>query len=270
VADREPIGANDRRTGDMTEPRPAQGVAHAGHDLFVIAAAADRDADAPTRAAADAQMRDCTECAAVFADLRAISTGLATMPRELAAPTDYRLTPERAASLRRGGLRRLLYGLRLGPSLRPLGTALATIGFAGLFVTVAMPAIFGGSSAAILSTVGSSVPAFAVQGGGGAAPTELRTNTDSRSGSIPPADQGAGSTGGPAAVAASAAPASSQYGAVVNPGTPQSTDTAGEAPELAQSAPLDPVAVAAWLSLGAFVVGLGLLGLARLGARART
>src|SRR5262249_38395692 len=134
----------------------------ASHDLFVIAAAADRDADRTARATADAQMRDCAECAALFADLQAISAGLTTLPRELPAPRDFRLSPERAASLRRRGGRAAFDGLFHSPSLRPFGNALATIGFAGLLLTVGLPAVLhvgGGSTAsapAILSGGGQS------------------------------------------------------------------------------------------------------------------
>ncbi|HEX8025776.1 MAG TPA: hypothetical protein VF484_06205 [Candidatus Limnocylindrales bacterium] len=266
----------------MTDPRPAQG-AHASHDLFVIAAAADRDADAATRAAADRQMRYCGECTALFADLHAILTGLATMPRELPAHRDFRLSPERAAQLRRGGLRRVLHGFRLGPSLRPMGTALATLGFAGLVLTVGLPMLtggFGASSGAapirVLSTVGSAVGTQSIPGAAEApGPTAANLGSgDGKSGSIAPANNGAGG-GAPAASAAAASSPGDQIAAQNSPptvtgdGVTRDTAQAGGPAEAAQPNPVDVGAIGAWLSLGALVVGLALLVFARFGARAR-
>ena len=281
MADREPIGGSGRRTGEMIDPRPAQGATHASHDLFVIAAAADREADAKARAAADEQMRECAECSALFADLRAISAGLASMPREVPVTRDFRLTPERAASLRRRGLRPFLGGFRLGPSLRPVGTALATLGFAGLLLTVGLPALMSGGVSTILSTVGSSVgPEF----GAGAAPAASQAGTGGKTGSVSPGDQSGAAAGPPSerpAAAASAMPAASGYDVALNGQASTSTDSAGGEPraaargpvELLQSLTENPpnlLTIAAWLSLGAVVVGLGLLLAAGFRGRARS
>jgi len=282
VADREPIGGTDRPNGDMTDPRPAQGAAHASHDPFVLAAAADRDADTMTRLAAEHQVRACEECASLFADLQALSAGLSGLPRELPAPRDFRLTPERAASLRRPGWRAALDGLFRNPSLRPFGTALATLGFAGLFLTVAMPAVIGG-----LGSAGSAPAALSTQGSPGSAPEAVPAASAAAAPGVgaggaagggkvvatPPADT---STGGSLGAAASGQPTVGRYG--YGGQTPLPTgdrfaangqrDAHGPGPAPATPA-IDPLAFIPWLSLGAFVVGLGLLLAARLGGRAR-
>ena len=140
---------------------------HASHDLHVLAAAADRQVDDTTRVAAATQVA-CPDCAALFADLRLISAGLADLPRELAVSRDFRITPERAARLRPAGWRGVLQGLLgSGPSVRPFASVLTTLGIAGLLLTVGLPGLFGGLSATsgaaggaqpeLLSTVGQSV-----------------------------------------------------------------------------------------------------------------
>src|SRR5207247_1590128 len=83
-------------------------------------------ADDATRAAARAQIATCEDCAALFADLRAISENLTALPRTLPVARDFRISPERAATLRPRGWRRLLGGFGRGPSLRPLASALTT------------------------------------------------------------------------------------------------------------------------------------------------
>jgi hypothetical protein len=117
---------------------------HATHDLDVLAAAADRGVEDATRIAAERQVAECQDCAALFADLRLISTGLAALPKELAVSRDFRISPERAAKLRRAGWRGVVQGLfGSGPSLRPFASALTTLGVAGLLLTVALPSVGG-------------------------------------------------------------------------------------------------------------------------------
>jgi len=260
----------------MTDPRPAQGAAHASHDQFVIAAAADRDADATARAAADAQLRECADCAALFADLRAISTGLASLPREVQAPRDFRISPERAASLRRRGWRAAIGGLFGSASLGPLGTAFATLGFAGLMLTVAIPALFGGLGAG----GGSSAPALTQQSqqapAASAASAPEVVSGGPKAGSPAPADNAAGGGAG-SVVGASAAPAGSgdRFSAGGASQAPtHSLDAlgpyrSGSGGTPVTPAPLDPLAFLPWLSLGLFVVGLGLLVMASFGGRVR-
>ncbi len=271
----------------MTDPRPAQGGAHASHDLFVIAAAADRDADPTARAVAEAQARDCAECASLLADLQAISTGLATLPRELPAPRDFRLTPDRAASLRRRGWRTSLDGLFRSPSLRPFGNALATIGFAGLLLTVGLPAVLGGfgggaaSAPAILSNGGQSTGGYPAAAASPASAPEISTSGSGKAGPTSvPADNAAASDASGGAAQGTAAPAPNAsgayaYGAASSPtssdrlAAEDQSNGRGSYGPLAPSTP-DPLSYLPWLSLGAFLVGIALLGMARLGGRART
>jgi hypothetical protein len=281
------MDAYDRPNGEMTDKRPAQGAAHASHDLFAIAAAADRDADTIARAAADAQMAGCAECTALFADLQAISTGLAGLPRELPVGRDFRLSPDRAASLRRRSWRTALDGLFRSPSLRPFGNALATLGFAGLLFTVVLPNVnlglgSAGSAPAILSTVGSSVPAYPVSGAGGGAPgttdqSAPEVSGGGKTGATAPTDKGGGAVPGAQASPAAAYQASgapdgsgselSAAGQSAEPGR----DAAGQGAAGGPLAPAGPdlLSLLPWLSVGSFLVGIGLLLMARIGGRAR-
>ncbi len=133
----------------MQPLQPPPGTPHASHDLLLLAAAADRDPDPALTAAADAQVAGCPECAALAAELRALMTGLAALPRSRPVPRDMRLSPEDAARVARGGFwRRLLrpFGEAGLPALRPLAAALTTLGLGGLLLT-ASPLGFGAGGA---------------------------------------------------------------------------------------------------------------------------
>jgi len=117
---------------------------HADHDLLVIAAGTDPDADPAARAEAARQSAACTECDELARDLRAIAAGLQSLPRSIPAPAarDFRISPDQARRLQRGsGLRRLLRPFGPGgmPSLRPLSAAFTTLGVAGLLFTFVLP-----------------------------------------------------------------------------------------------------------------------------------
>ena len=132
---------------------------HSTHDLLLLAAAVDRHPDDATRAADADQVARCAECAALAAELRAVSTGLAGLPASRRAPRDMRLSGERAAQLRRGRIwRRLLrpFGAEGLPGLRPLAGALTTLGLAGILLT-ALPLGFPASGGASLDAVGNPV-----------------------------------------------------------------------------------------------------------------
>ena len=149
MADREPLGGSSRPTGEMpvTTRRPT--TPHSTHDLVLLAAAADRNADPGLRAAAEAQLATCQDCATLAADLRALAAGLGDLPATRPAPRDMRLSVEQAARLRRGGLWRTLlrpFGAAGLPGLRPLAATLTTLGLAGLLIT-AIPLGIGGGSA---------------------------------------------------------------------------------------------------------------------------
>jgi len=117
---------------------PAPSSPHAGHDVLVLAAAADHDPDPATVALVERMTAECAECAAIAADLRFLAGGLATLPPEVAAPRDFRITDVQAERLRRGGfLRRLLlpFGVDGLPGMKPLASALTVVGLAGILLT---------------------------------------------------------------------------------------------------------------------------------------
>ena len=260
MADREPQRPKDRPSGDMTDSRRTERTDHAAHDLDVLAAAADRNVDDTTRIAAERQVAECRDCAALFADLRLISSGLAGLPKELTVARDFRITPERAAKLRPAGWRGALRGLfGSGPSLRPFASALTTLGIAGLLLTVALPGVIGGLGGAsagaaplterILSTVGSSV------GGGGKA-------NDGGS-PVPPVPAGVAASPTTDRYAVHASPAANQFNsqpsaAAYQPGVTDSSGSPIPATEVAQ-APLPVAGILAAISLGVLLLGLVLL-----------
>jgi hypothetical protein len=129
----------------MTDRRPA----HEGHDPHLIAAHVAGDLTGPDRAAAATLLSGCAACAALHDDLRAIARATRELPAH-SRPRDFRLTPEVAERLRRGGWRRLLHALG-GPSfafVRPMGAALTTLGLAGLLLASLPGVQLGGSASA--------------------------------------------------------------------------------------------------------------------------
>lgn len=272
MADREPQGPNDRPNGNMTDTRGVPNAEHPSHDLHLIAAAADREADDATRVAAQRQIAACDDCAALFADLRAISFGLGTLPRSLPVTRDFRISPEQAAKLRPAGWRRLLDGFSRTPSLRPFASALTTLGVAGLLLAVALPnagiALFGGQA-------------------GGAAPlsADLRTSgapeaAASQGAQAPGADSGGKFTGGPvpasspAAVVGGPLPTdarNSTGGGSAAGGSSAGPAASGEDTQLVPQAAPEPASPSLPLlplaSIVLLVIGIALLLLSRLGGR---
>jgi hypothetical protein len=104
----------------------------------------------------------CDPCGIVEADVRAISRAFrASAAWTLAAPRDFRLTAAQAAALRSNGrawLAQRLVALSSGLA-RPLGTALATLGLAGLVVG-SSGALIGASGAGDASREGAYGPAI--------------------------------------------------------------------------------------------------------------
>jgi hypothetical protein len=106
---------------------------HDDHDTGLVAALAAGDATGADRDQATELVRTCPACAALREDL----VLLAAATRALPAPRrtrDYRLSEAQAARLRPAGWRRLLAPFA-APRFRfaaPLGTAMATLGVAGL------------------------------------------------------------------------------------------------------------------------------------------
>lgn len=271
MADPEPQPGLGRPTGDMTDSHGARRADHPSHDVHLLAAAADRTAAEATRTAAERQAAECDECASLLADLRALSAGLASLPRTLPVSRDYRISPERAARLRSGGWRRVFDGFRRPAALRPLASALTALGVAGLILTVGLPAmapLAGGSAAGLPSTTRTSTAAPApVLGPATSTGQDLRDqSTKSGASGAPEAQPGGGVSG------AAASPAAG-YAAQTPAGGGNSAPSSGTGTLLAPindlAAPAGPslLAIAAWLSLALLVVGLGLFVVVRIGGR---
>jgi hypothetical protein len=230
---------------------------HADHDLLVIAAGTDPDADPAARAAAARQSATCTECDELARDLRAIAAGLQSLPRSIPAPAarDFRISPDQARRLQRGnGLRRLLrpFGPAGMPSLRPLSAAFTTLGVAGLLFTLVLPGM-----TSLRMSAGSAPTTVSGQ----RAPGDVAA-------SIPTSKENSGTplTEVPAGAAASRAPAASP--AAVDFGTRASTQPAPQPPSqdsststttpTASSSPWSPTALLSVFLLAAGVLLFGL------------
>jgi hypothetical protein len=122
---------SDRRDGPAAAP-PAAGDAHAAHDALLIARLAGDDVSGADEARARELVAACGECAALLADLAAIS---AALPGALPVPDrrrDFRLTPDDAERLRGSRLTRWLNRTRRQPILllQPLAGATVALGLA--------------------------------------------------------------------------------------------------------------------------------------------
>jgi hypothetical protein len=131
---------------------------HADHDPLLVAAFAAGDAAGRDLADAEALVADCSECAALHRDVRAIATALPVT----SAPVrrrDFRITAEQAAALRPRGLARLLAPLASArfAFAGPAGAGLAALGLAGILLS-------GGLGQSVLPT---SVAAPVENSGGG-------------------------------------------------------------------------------------------------------
>jgi hypothetical protein len=161
VSEREPEDRVRRPNGVM--PDAVRSSDHAAHDPLVVVAGTDPAASAAERAAAERQVADCEACALLASDLRSIASGLASLPRTVAAPAgrDFRITSERARQLRSGSrLRRWLRPFGAGgfQGIRPLAATFTSLGVAGLLFAVLLPGIgsvgIGSNSQALTSGSG--------------------------------------------------------------------------------------------------------------------
>jgi hypothetical protein len=127
----------------------APAVAHAAHDLLLVAALADRELAGPEYGRARAQVDACADCAALHADLRALAVATHELPA-IPRPREFTLRPQDAERLRPNLVRRLLGSLgtaRDGIS-RPLAMGFTTLGLAGLLVGVVPGALSSGAAGA--------------------------------------------------------------------------------------------------------------------------
>ena len=110
--------------------------AHNRHDALLIASHASNDLAPADAERVEAWLRDCRECVALHADLRALTTALATLPKTANAPRDFRLSPAQAARLRGGPWwRRMARAIAAPRGIgRPLATAFTTLGLVGILV----------------------------------------------------------------------------------------------------------------------------------------
>ena len=122
--------------------------AHERHDRTLVAALAADDLDPLGRAAAEAQVAACHDCAELLADLRVIARATAALPA-IPRTRDFRVTAADAARLRPTGWRALLEvlgGARSSFS-RPLAVGLTTLGLVGVLATTIPGALSGGFGA---------------------------------------------------------------------------------------------------------------------------
>jgi anti-sigma factor RsiW len=163
----EPVSASSRLGGVMTVPSTAS--EHASHDTILVASLADHSLPAGERAAAEALVAGCSECADLQADLLALRAATRAMPTP-ARPADYTLSASDAARLRTGGWRGFvsMLGSSRDALSRPLAVGLTTLGLAGLLISAAPSFMLGSaSSGAAPTTAGAPAGGAAAESGEG-------------------------------------------------------------------------------------------------------
>lgn len=197
----EPGSTSPRLSGVMTDPFATSD--HASHDTILVASLADHSLPASERAAAEALVATCSQCADLGADLLALRAATMAMPT-LARPNDYTLTARDAVRLRSGGWRRFvaILGTSRDALSRPLAVGLTTLGLAGLLASAAPSLMMGGATSASAPTT-ISAPA------GGA--TSENGDGSGRLGPVPAASAAA------AAAPSAAPPEGGIYGSAVDP-----------------------------------------------------
>ena len=201
---------------------------HVQHDLLLVASLAAGDLAGAERDHAAAQIASCADCASLHADLIAIARATAALPPAV-APRDFTLSPEQAAALRPTGWRRLVAAIKGSRPLmsRQLGMGLATIGLAGLLVSILPTVQLGSAGAAPAASAPENrqVVVGAAEGSGsditgeGGSPGSVAAPIPDKSSPSTTYDNslngvGVYGTGGPAASAAAAA---AQNGSGANP-----------------------------------------------------
>jgi hypothetical protein len=115
---------------DVNEREAAQAPGHARHDRLLVVRYAAGDLDAADLKQASAQVDQCTDCARLAADIKALHTSLAAMP----APKrmrDFRISADKAEQLRGSAIDRFLRRLampKLG-ILRPVAGVGVALGW---------------------------------------------------------------------------------------------------------------------------------------------
>ena len=192
----EPGDPTARLAGVMTA-RPTN-PDHAHHDRLLVASLADHSLTTNERAAAEALVAVCDDCAALHADFLALRDATRAMSTP-ARSRDYMLTAADAARLRGSGWRRFVavFGSSRDAFSRPLAVGLTTLGLAGLLLASVPSMLPQSGSTSQPSTAGAAA-------GNGAARPEV--GTDSSAGPVPAASAAAAQAPG-AAIPSAAAPA---------------------------------------------------------------
>jgi hypothetical protein len=150
---------SDRGPSRPSGADPAARGAHAGHDALLIARLAGNDVSGADEARARDLVASCAECAALLADLAAISAALPGVLRVPRRRRDFRLTPNDAARLRgsrltrwldRANRQRILLLQPLAGATVALGLAMALLSAPGI---LPMASSAGGYAAAPIEPV---------------------------------------------------------------------------------------------------------------------
>ena len=102
---------------------------HANHELKLIAGHAAGDLTDSERIRADTLLQSCTACADLRRDLIAIAAATRALPATATAPRDLRTLLRPFGTAQSG--------------IRPMASALTSLGLAGLLVTTILPGLFG-------------------------------------------------------------------------------------------------------------------------------
>lgn len=224
----EPAASNARLTGVMTDTATD----HRTHDVTLVASLADHSLGPTERAAAEALVAVCSECANLHTDLMTLVAATRAMPTP-PRPSDYTLTPDDAARLRGPWWRRL--AAAIGSSrdgvTRPLAIGLSTLGLVGILVASG-PSIVQ-MSPGLSGSAASSQGGQAAQPIDNAAPPSVNDTTGEAGpgAALAPTSGGAaaGSTSAPDRAAVSQAPV---FGVAIPPNPAATagplTDTSGK------------------------------------------
>ncbi len=243
---------------------------HAPHDATLIAGHAAGDLTDVERARADALLAECAHCAELRRDLVAIAAATRSVPAPATLARDLRLAPEQADRLRRGSwLRGFLrpFGAT-GSPLRPVATALTSLGVIGLVVGItmssALPQAGGFASGQGLQREGAAAPAApptnaAIEAAGNGyeihspgVPLAVSSDRAQAQNATVPPGRTAMDAARSKAPASSTPPTSAAFGAADQGGEPEDRD---EATVALAAAPLPSALIAGSLAL----LGIGLL-----------
>lgn len=159
---REPGWSPARQSGDMpTRTHGPDAGSHDTHDRLLVAARAAGDIAGPELDRADALLAACEACRVLHAELLAIAAATHHLPAPVRPPAiDFRISPDRASDLARGGLWRQLlrpFGRSGSPAIRPLAAAFTTLGLAGLMLAALPNLQLGSAGSGDLTTIGQSI-----------------------------------------------------------------------------------------------------------------